>query len=374
MTHEEIQDRLEAYVDERLTRDERREVDAHFKDCDECRAILDEVAQVDMTALGPMTYDEAAMKRTVRRSMFRTAFNTALLLVAGWIILWFLSVFVVQPLAVNRGGRAADAVRMSIDLPMMTYPGAVMIDGRIESGMLTRVVSLDFALPVGAGFEPGGRTSTSIGVFGIASLPIEDSPIDALAEFQGQTLDQLANLGEGTVATIAVSYPAPISIERAQGIADDPGTDVRVVWAGFDASRGREEVPAWTSGGTLGYGTCLADDILDDEILGATSAGFGGASNFSPSSLERALESVIAALVNIESRHELVDYVVGRFNDDPDDVSAILTELRSNAEVTTLVVTGPSNEVAAFLAAESDLGATLLAVDFYNWTSGICGR
>jgi hypothetical protein len=374
MTHEEIQDRLEAYVDDRLTRDERREVDAHLKECDECRAILDGVAPVDMAALGPMTYDEAAMKRTVRRSMFRTAFNTALLLVAGWIVLWFLAVFVVQPLAVNRGGRVADAVRMSIDLPMMAHPGAAMIDGRIESGTLTRVVSLDFALPVGAGFEPGVRTSTSIGVFGIASLPIEDSPIEALAEFQGQIHDQLANLGEGTVATIAVSYPAPISIERAQEIADDPGADIRVVWAGFDATRGREEGPAWTSGGTLGYGTCRADDMLDDEILGATSAGFGGGSNFRPSSVERALESVIAALVNIESRQELVDYVVGRFNDDPDDVSAILTALRSNPEVTTLVVTGPSNEVAAFLASETGVDASMLAVDFYNWTSGICGR
>jgi anti-sigma factor RsiW len=83
VTHDEIQDRLEAYVDDRLTREERRAMDAHLEQCVECREILDEVAPVDVSALGPTRFDSAAMKRTVRRSMFRTAVNTALLLLAG---------------------------------------------------------------------------------------------------------------------------------------------------------------------------------------------------------------------------------------------------------------------------------------------------
>lgn len=375
MTHSEIQDRLEAYVDDRLTRDERRKVDAHLKGCDECRAILDEVAPVDMSSLSPLAFDEAAMKRTVRRSMFRTAFNTALLLLAGWIVIWFLAALVLQPLVINRGGRAADAVRMNIDLATMVNPGAVRIDGRIESGMLNRVVELDFAIPVGAGFEPGPSTSTSIGMLGLRSLPVEEPRFAELGDFQGQALDQLASLGAGTVATIAIHYDRPISTEQAQQIADDPGADIRVVWAGFDASLGRDEGPTWTHGrGTLGYGTCQAEEILDDDLLGATSASFHGGSVFWPSSVERARQSVIAALENIERRAELVDYVVSQFDDNPDDLSAILADLRASPEVTTLAVTGPSPEVAAFLATEQGVSTDMIAVDFYNWTSGICGR
>ncbi len=40
MTHEELQDLLEAYVDETLDRATRAEVDRHLAGCDECRAII----------------------------------------------------------------------------------------------------------------------------------------------------------------------------------------------------------------------------------------------------------------------------------------------------------------------------------------------
>lgn len=377
MTHDEIQDRLEAYVDDRLTRTERREMDAHLRDCGECRAILDEVAPVDMSALD-VRYDEVAMKRTVRRSMFRTAFNAALLLLAAWIVIWFVSALVVQPLVVNRGGRAADAVRMNIDLATMLNPGVVLTDGRIDSGLLSRDVDLEFVMPVGAGLRAGLETSMSIGVFGISDLSAHDPRFPNLDDegLQGDALDQLENLGAGTVATVAVRYEPALSVEAAQAIAGDPGADVRVVWAGFDVSLGREDPPTWTAAGTLGYGTCEAGDSFADELLGATSAGFGGVSLFSPVSVERALDSVIGALGNIESRRELADYLVRPFDENPEDIAAILAELRLRPEVTTLVVTGPTPSVARFVgsARQSGASADVMAVDFYNWTPGVCGR
>jgi len=378
MTHDEIQDRLEAYVDDRLTREERRAMEAHLEQCDECRQILDEVAPVDISGLGPARFDSAAMKRAVRRSMFRTAVNTALLLLAAWIVVFLLSVLLIQPLAVNRGDRAADAVRMSMDLTEMLNPGLVLTDGRIESGLLSREVSLDYALPVGAGLRPTPGTSMTIGLFGISELSTADPRFPVVDEWgvQSEARDRLEHLGDGTVATVVLRYESPLTIEAAQQTADDPGADVRVIWAGFDASLGRDFGPTWTAAGSLGHGTCSPGEPLPNDMLGATSAGFGGVNLFSRASVDRALDSVIAALENIDSRPELVSYVVQPFDDDPGDVELILDELRTHPLVNALVVTGPTPSVTEFVTTATDSGATaeVMAVDLYNWTDGLCGR
>lgn len=376
MNHDEIQDRLEAYIDDRLTREERREVDRHLEGCDECRAILDDVAPVDLSGLDSMTYDETAMRRTVRRSMFRTAWDTALLLLAGWMVIWIVSALLVQPLVVNRGGRAADAVRMSIDVGTMLNPGATLTDGAISSDLASRRVDLEYRLPVGAGLEPLGQTSTTIGVFGVSASDFGSSiPIFGSGgqEMMGEAADQLANLGSGTVATVALRYETPLTVGDAQAIAEAPGADVRVVWAGFDASLGQETSPAWTFTGTLGYGTCLNQDPLGDDLLSATSASFSQGGLFGKASVQEALDSVIAALENIQSRPEFVEYLVKPYNDDPATVSAVLTSLQDDPRVATLVVTGPSPEVASFVETSQGAFASVLAVDFYNWSETVCG-
>ena len=375
MTHREIQDRLEAYVDDRLSREERREVDRHLRDCEECRAILDDVAPVDLSGLGPTTYDEATMRRTVRRSLFRTALDAALILLAGLTLFWFLSALLIQPLVIDRGGRAGDAVRMSIDLGSMLNPGAILVEGDVSSDLLSRQVDLEFALPVGAALTQTDHTSTTIGVFGVSDAwDGPPGPESAGTEFMGEAADQLANLGSGTVATVSMFYEDPMSVEQAQDLADHPGADVRVVWAGFDSSLGQETPPNWTFTGALGYGTCLHQDPLDEEVLSSSSAGFSSGSMFASPSVRRALDSVISGLENIEGRPELVDYVVRPYGDDPGSVSAVLDYLRNDPEVMILVLTGPSPEVARFV--ESSPGtavASVLAVDFYNWTDSICG-
>jgi hypothetical protein len=375
VTHRETQDRLEAYVDDRLSREERREVDRHLRDCEECRAILDDVAPVDLSGLGPATYDEATMRRTVRRSLFRTALDAALMLLAGLTLFWFLSALLIQPLVIDRGGRAADAVRMSIDLGAMLNPGAYLVEGQVSSNLLSRQVDLDFALPVGAGLTPTDHTSTTIGVFGVSDAgDAPGGPVFVGTEFMGEAADQLANLGSGTVSTVSMFYENPMSVEQAQDLADDPGADVRVMWAGFDSSLGQETPPNWTFTGALGYGTCLHQDPWDEEMLSASSAGFSRGSMFASPSVRRALDSVISGLENIESRPELVDYLVRPYGDDPESVSAVLDDLRNDPEVTMLVLTGPSPEVARFVdGSPGPAFAGVLAVDFYNWTDAICG-
>jgi RNA polymerase sigma factor (sigma-70 family) len=135
--------------------------------------------------------------------------------------------------------------------------------------------------------------------------------------------------------------------------------------------------PSWTAGGMLGYATCQPPlDDLDDDILGATSAGFSRGSGFlfGDASIDAALDSVVAALTNISGRDELVDYLVEPFDDERDGIREILTELQTDPEVSMVVVTGPSAAIAEHLESEPGVSANVLAVDFYNWTDGICGR
>jgi hypothetical protein len=376
MKHEEIQDLLEGYVDDRLDRATRKLVDDHLKGCTECREILDEVAPVDISALGRTVYDERAMRRTIRRSMFRTAWNTVLLVVVGWLAIWFLAALVVQPLVVNRGGRAADAAQASIDLGIMLNPGAVLTEGSISSSLLSRQVDLDFALPVGGSLEPAFSEATDINLFGVTGRPGFSESRD-FGQFQGEALEQLSNLGESTVATVSLWFDTPVSVQAAQSIADDTALDFSVVWAGFDASLGRSEFPAWTAGGTIGYGTCqLPGPELGDDLLGVTSASFSQGSGFlfGNASIDSALDSVVAALTNISEREELVDFLVQPFGDSRGDFEAIIDELQNVPEVSMVVVTGPSTAIADYLEAEPGVSANVLAVDFYNWSDGICGR
>jgi hypothetical protein len=70
----------------------------------------------------------------------------------------------------------------------------------------------------------------------------------------------------------------------------------------------------------------------------------------------------------------LVDYLVEPFDDERDGIREILTELQTDPEVSMVVVTGPSAAIAEHLESEPGVSANVLAVDFYNWTDGICGR
>ncbi|MGB7860784.1 MAG: zf-HC2 domain-containing protein [Acidimicrobiia bacterium] len=373
MNHDEIQGLLEDYVDEKLDRTTRREVDQHLKTCTECRAILDHVAPVDIVSVGPSRYDERTMKRTVRRGLFRTALTAALLLLAGWIVFWFASVLLFQPFLVNRGDRAVAAARASIDVPTMLNPGAVVSDGTIESGIFDRRMEFDVVLPVGSGERNLGPIAVRLGA---TSLVGEDQfqPWPHLIEqtSSGSAREQLANLGDGTVATVQLFWTDPLTVAEAQQIADATDPDIRVVWAGFDINAGTS--PQSWAGGILGYGTCVGPETIDDATLGATSASFGRTVNSLPASIETALNSVRDGLANLVEHPELLGYVGA--SQSAGDLEIASSRLDGPNPVRTLVVTGPSSEIKGFLDEYSpdELSGQVLAIDFYNWTSGLCGR
>lgn len=377
MNHDEIQDLLEDYVDDRLDRQARRQVDQHLKTCDECRAILDEVAPVDLASVGSVAFDQTSLRRMARRSVLRTAWSTVVLLIAGFLLLTILSGLVYQPLLVNRGGRAVDAARASIDVVSMINPGVVVTDGEIESGLWNRTIEVDAVLPVGSGslqLDPvivrvGARSLS--GPDGIAPWPFLLSQDDF-----SDAGDRLGRLGTGTVATVQVQYVTnPLSLEDAQALADDDAYDTRVVWAGFALLESDVESMPIATAGYLGYGTCLGQEFFDDDLLGASSASFGRSFGSAPASITGALDSVVAALENLEDHPEWIDHLTFR-GGDASDARAAIDTLESDPRVRTLVITGPSGELARQLENITDDNTTaqVLAVDFYNWAPGMCGR
>lgn len=375
MSHEEIQDLLEAYVDDKLDRSTRRVVDQHLAGCAECRSILDEVAPVDIGALGPMRSDQRMIRRTIRRSLLRTAVNTVFLMLAALIVTWFFSALVFQPWVINRGGRAADAAQAEIDLTTMSNPGAVVTQGQIQSGFFDRVIELDVVMLVGATERSLGSIVRHLGALSLSGTVDQMSHPDELTTMEGDALDRLGQLGSGTVATVAITLDHPISIQAAQSIADSTDHDIRVTWAGFEAKGADDLPPSWTALGTVGYATCLGPDGFDEQTLGASSAGFGRSVGSSEASIQAALDSVRSALANLVRRPQLIRDIAGG-SPDPIEMSLVAENLANSPMVGALVITGPSDEIAEYLSDNRAQvpSSKVLAVDFYNWSTSVCGR
>ncbi len=377
MSHE-IQGLLEGYVDETLDRQTRRVVDEHLADCEECRAILDHVQPVDLSPLGPSSYDERTMRRIVRRSIFRTAVDAALLVVAGALVVALLSAVLFQPLVINRGGRAADAVRATFDTTTLINPGVVVTGLQVTPGLFHRNISIEAVLPVGSGSQDMGTVEALLGPLSLRRA--DGAPpwgFIGPEGFAGDALDQIERLGSGTVATIAISYENPMSVAAAQEIADSTAHDVRVVWAGFNVNEDAVEMSPWPFGGLVGYSTCQDDTEIPDEVYEATSSGFGRSLNSSPASIEGALRMARAGLANIFVSNELIETAANLGISDANLLATAVDQLEGpDPDVKMLVLTGPTVELLSYLSDPSTPANTtqVLAVDFYNWSTPVCGR
>ena len=376
MTHSEIQDLLEAYVDDALDRPTRKLVESHIAGCAECQAILDDVAAVDLSGLTGGVVDEKLLRRSVRKAMRRTIADAVLVLVAGFIVVWFICAALLQPLVVNRSGRAASAARATIDMAIMLNPGVTITDVQIDSNWLSRLVTAEVALSVGTSSEPAGTITSRIGAFRIGGeagnsfFPYVNSDSTTTIDSAG-----LMRLGDATVATVQLWFDEPISLAKAQQFADAPANDVRVIWAGFPTSDGWSD-PGLAENfghGVLGYGTCGAS-FPNDEFFGATSASFSGTGMYEPASIRNALDQVRRSLVNLASSPAVSDANTFGPNG-PAQVQAAADYLATDDPgLISLVVTGPSVELAGFLNEAGVPFAAVLGVDFYNWSTPICGR
>ncbi len=356
MTNEHIIDRLDGYLAGDLSDEERAGVDRHLAGCQACLAALREAEPVDLDDLA-LPYDDG-LQRTVRRALTRTAVDAAALTVIVLVVGVLLSLFVVQPLLINRSDRAAVATRAIYEAPMLFNPGVEVPEFRIAPGLMDRTATASPQIQLGSGTQETAQASGRVGLFRLSldwGIRRGTTPVGVR--------DVLPGLDQGTVVTVAVVPPQPLSITAAQQLADDPGHDVRLTWVGFDVIS--------SVFGTVGYPLCMYDAHISDELFAASSAGFSGSGTGIPPSVERALESARRALDVIASQREVAAAMAGG---DGGAMESLAAAMAGERHVTTVVVTGPTPEVIAFL---DDLGVDdgeVLAVGFYSWGSAVCGR
>lgn len=373
MKHEEALELLEDYVDERLAPSVRRRLEQHLGDCDDCQSILNDVAPVDLTSMRPVDVDERALRRSVRRAMWRTVIQAAGMIIALFVGVAMVSLWVVHPLLINRGDRAATVARATHDVAGMFNEGAVVDEFSIESGLTSRDVTADISIPLGAGFADLGTVSSRIGLFGFSGRdggtfwPYAGSD-SRLIGAAPQILDRL---GDGTVATASALFPTPLSVEEAQQLTETTTADVSIVWAGFLLTDADPEEAARDPLRVLGYSTCSGTDPLRPELFGGSSANAGRSFGAFPASIPNALSEVRRSIDHLADHPDVTRELLGADTErSVQEKSAYLATAEPLVEL--LVVTGPTDEVVKFFEEADARNGRVLAVDFYNWLRPIC--
>jgi len=365
MSHDEIQDLLEGYVDETLDRATRRQVEAHLAGCEECRTILDGVPPVGLGD-GAAAWDERGMRRAVRRSMLRVAADALLLLFVGWLAAWMISLLIVQPFILNRGDRAVAATIATVDAAIMLNPGVTVEGYSYRSGMAARFTEVDLALPVGGAMKSLGTIASRIGLFGFGEVEggrlfpyLYDAPD------RGEGEERLEAVGAGTVATVDLWFEPRLDPSAAQAIVDSEAADVSVVWAGFEVAG--EEGSNLAPSGVLGYGTCGSFPITISDAAGSSGGGSGTALG-GPSSITSAVDETRRAIGSLVEHPDLL----AGMGASVDDASAALTRLE-RPQVAQLVVTGPTPEVIRFIDEAKPDAVSVIEFDFIDWSQRPCG-
>jgi hypothetical protein len=370
MNHEEAQELLEDYVDERFARPVRDQLEEHLSGCSECRSILDSVAPVDLEALGTGNVDDRSLRRSVRRRLWRTVIHAAGMLVLLVVGLWVISNLVVHPVLMNRDGRAAAVARATYDVAGLFNEGAFVEDFTIDSGAFDRTFTATVQMPVGAGMADLGTVSSRIGLFGSGGdtiWPFVDSDPKV-----GAAQELLGRLGGGAVATVSVDFYPAISVDQAQPLADTPGADVSVVWAGFLLSEADPAVAASDPLRMLGYSTCVGTDQIPPSVFTGSSASAHGPFGGGGPSVRNALEEVRRSVNHIaEHPNVAAQLFEGAYSGQFQLVAAYLAD--TDPQVETLVVTGPTDEILKFFEQADTKDGRVLAVDFYDWSRPVCG-
>jgi hypothetical protein len=374
-------ERLRALLDDDLPAADAREVADHLEGCERCVATLDDLEAPPVlpraAAGGAPAWDERRMRRAVRRTVLRTAVNTVLLLVLAALLLQVIGGLAVHPMLVDRGGRLESHVTATVDLPVLVIPGAEGGELYSDPGVLRRTTEVVLHRAVASGLVPLGSFGTRTGPFemtttsgwdlrpGTASLRAGGDAGVGPSPFEPE------RLGEGTAVTVELQWMRPIDLEAADDVAAG-SDDVALLWVGFRVPGApRPQDPAWP----LGYSACAEPWPYLSEMR---SGGFGTSDatqrRFHGDDLgaRHALDEVRRATANLAA-------IGWPAVDGPEGYGA-LADLDATADalsatepgVASVVITGPTQAVAAAIGEHGPDQVRLLEIDFDRGAPGVC--
>ncbi len=358
LSHDDALDLLAGYIDGTLDDDAAAAMAAHIEACPECAGIVGDD--------GPTTsrpFDEATMRRSVRRTLLRTAASSAGILATLLVLVALGSTLLVQPLLLNLGDRAEAAAHATHWLPALVNEGVVVDGFTIASGVADRHMDADLRLPVGSALLDAGTVGTRVTLGGIDGTiwpladGIEPNPVPAR--------EVLERLGRTAVATVSVPFDDGITLEAAEAIAAEPGADVAVVWAGF-IMPGSDVTDSLR---VLGAPTC-APDRIPEGLFGASSASAGGTFGETPASVSDALALVRSVVTDVASSDQVLAALPIGWGDRMVEIAAGLES--ATPAVGSLVVTGPAEEVLAFLDVIDTRDGRVLGSTTFNWSGSPC--
>jgi hypothetical protein len=382
MEHHIARDLLGAYVDDELEPVTREALEAHLAGCPACRSLLPDAdgapRRVELAAdAAPAGWDERHLRRAVRATLVRTTLSAALIAVALILVLGLLADVVLGPV-VARGDRVQQAIQLTHDLPLLFTPGASVGELTKESVGGRVHVNAQLNRAVGGGAQPLGEyrielTARSMRASETLRPPFfnfDGTPVGAHPTWQPDRVDA------DTVATVQLSWREPLSMSAVDALVDDD-VDAALLWVAFavDPLRGTGVMGAgalWDPSIDVGFSTCsgLSQDDLDKLADPRRGGDVGGWAP--PLGVDGALEEVRRATANLAEADELLAPMV---TDAPvllriDEVAAWLAD--NEPTVTSLVITGPSDALAAVITDADPDDARVLGIDFYNWEEPFC--
>jgi hypothetical protein len=351
----------------------------HLEVCDLCVAVLDEVTsppvQLPSAPGAHPPWDERRMRRSVRRTVLRTALHTVLLFVLGFLVLQLLGWYVVHPLLIDRGDRLSTHLAATIDVPVMTIPGAALSHVNSSPGVLGRTTEVELQRAVGARQTVLGTFTTRVGPRTM-SVPAgtDIGPRGPWLEGGAMDLGRVPfapeRLAEGTAVTVELSwYDDPLDVDAADAVADGPD-DLTLLWVGFRIPGGEEPMdPYWR----LGYSACGGIPTFTQE---QRRGGFGGSGDAGiradRSGAQHALTELRRATANLAA----IGWPAARTAP-----HGALADLAGTAEalaerepaVSSVVITGPTQAVADAIDGHAPDEASLLELDLDRGAPATCG-
>lgn len=366
-------------------------VDGHVASCETCQQRLDDHGPVDLPAAGlPESWSPESMRRGVRRTLWRTAFDTASLLLVVVIVGWLVSILVMQPL-VSRGDRSERTLQATADLPVMLTPGAQLVEWRADAGWADRTMWAQVGLPTGAQITATGQFQLSLDLFSVDVSPSSLNPV-SWTDVRWRPEELPAEARATVLLAWNASAVSPATVD-ALGRSDGVG----LTWVGFDLGAATSEAPSATSdqfgplgGGwarpvfdapglpptVLGYSACQGPSVPEGAGAGTFGSSAGGGLSPVPSNgggSTQALQGLRQATANLAADPDLEAMLEASGHHSLQQIEDTSSWLADNQpDIRTVVLTGRVDALESIIEQAQADQALQLAATLYNGNQEVC--